>query len=373
MTIVELESARWYADRGRRPVRVEPLDALGALEVVRVEFDEGEPALYTLLRGKPRWDELFAGAGGAFVAEGEPPRGDAVPLAVDQSHTSWRVGGVLVKCYRRLVPGINPEVELGRARTAELPEHVAAGRGALHWAPGDAPPVALAVVQEFVDDADEGWEWAAARAARGDARFARALGEVGRRLHEALARAFPARESTGDDRRAWRLAAEAQLDEALRLVDDELTGAAPRLREELARLDDGPAVALTRIHGDLHVGQFLHAPGRTVVVDFEGQPTRTPEERRALDTPLRDLASLVRSIDHCGRYVLERLGGDEGVVDAWMREARDGLLAGYGPHDATLLRALEFERAVYEFTYASRYLPDWLYAPRGGLAALLAS
>jgi predicted trehalose synthase len=246
-------------------------------------------------------------------------------------------------------------------------------RGALHWAPGDDPPVALAVVQEFVEDAEEGWEWAAARAARGDVGFARPLGEVARRLHEALARAFPTRESTADDHRAWRLAAEAQLDEALRLVGDELAEADARLRAELARLEEGTPVELARIHGDLHVGQFLHAPGRTVVVDFEGQPTRTPEERRALDTPLRDLASLVRSIDHCGRYVLERLDGDESVVDAWMREARGGLLAGYGPHDAELLRALEFERAVYEFTYASRYLPDWLYAPRGGLAALLAS
>jgi predicted trehalose synthase len=81
----------------------------------------------------------------------------------------------------------------------------------------------------------------------------------------------------------------------------------------------------------------------------------------------------VRSIDHCGRYAVEAHGGEAGVVERWIREAREELLAGYGQHDAALLRALEFERAVYEFTYASRYLPDWLYAPRGGLAALLAT
>ena len=371
MTVAELEAERWYADRGRRPVGVEPLDELGALEVVRVRFDEGEPALYTLLRGEPRWDEVFADARGAFVAEGEPPRGSATRLEVDQSHSSWRVGEALVKCYRRLVPGLHPEVELGRALTAELPEHVAALRGALHWAPGDDPPVALAVVQEFVDRAEEGWEWTAARAAHGEAGFARAVGEIARRLHEALARAFPARESTADDLAAWRLAAEAQLDEALELVEDELSGAAPRLRHELAELEASAPVRLTRVHGDLHLGQFLHAARRTVVVDFEGQPTRSPASRRALDTPLRDLASLLRSIDHCGSYAVERHGGDEAAVVRWMHDARRELLGGYGPHDPRLLRALEFERAVYEFTYASRYLPDWLYAPRAGLAALL--
>jgi predicted trehalose synthase len=125
------------------------------------------------------------------------------------------------------------------------------------------------------------------------------------------------------------------------------------------------------VHGDLHVGQFLHAPGRTVVVDFEGLPARAPAERRALDTPLRDLASLARSIDHCGRYAVERHGGRPALVEAWIDEARSELLAGCGPHDEALLRALEFDRAVYEFTYASRYLPDWLYAPPAALAALL--
>jgi len=371
VTVVEFESERWYADRGRGPVGMEPLDALGAIEIVRVDFDEGEPALYTLLRGEPRWDEVFADASGHFFAEGEAPRGAAARLDVDQSHSSWRVGDALVKCYRRLVPGLHPEVEVGRALTAELPEHVAAVRAALHWAPRGGAPVALAVVQEFVDEAEEGWEWAAARAMRGDAGFARATGAVARRLHEALARAFPTRESTPDDRRAWRLAAEAELAGALEPAAEELSGEVERVRNELARLESDRPVPLARVHGDLHLGQFLHAPGRTVVVDFEGQPTRSPDERRALDTQLRDLASLARSIDHCGRYAVKRHGADPAVVEAWIGEARRELLAGYGLHDAALLRALEFERAVYEFTYASRYLPEWLYAPREGLVALL--
>lgn len=359
MSAVAFEAERWYADRGRTPVHVESLDTLGALELVRVEFAEGEPALYTLLQGEPRWAELFAAARGAFVAEGKPPVGSQVALDVDQSHSSWRVGDAYVKCFRRLVHGVHPEVELGAVLGVAVPEHVPRLRGSLRWR--DAT---VAVVQDFVDGAEEGWEWAAARAVAGDVDFAEAVGGVARRVHDALREAFPARESTQADGTAWRRSAEAQLEAALPLVGE----AAGRIRDELAVLERGRPVTLTRIHGDLHIGQFLHARDRIVVIDFEGQPARSSRE---LDTPLRDLASLARSLDHCGRYAIEAHGGDPARVEAWIREARANLLCGYGSHDEMLLRALEFERAVYEFTYASRYLPDWLYAPRGGLRALL--
>jgi predicted trehalose synthase len=359
LTPVGFEAERWYADRDRTVLGVEKLDALGAVEVVRVEFDQGAPALYTLFRGEPHWPEVFAQARGAFVAEGELPVGEQEALAVDQSHSSWRVGDAYVKCYRRLVRGVQPELELGLALGERMPEHVPRLRGSLRW-----EDVAIAVVQDFVDDAEEGWDWAASRAVAGDADFTVDVGAVARRVHDALAGAFPTRESTKADRIEWRRAAEAQLEEALPLVG----AAAPRIRDELAMLEQGGPVMLTRVHGDLHVGQFLNAAGRLVVIDFEGLPARPSRE---LDTPLRDLASLARSLDHCGRYAVERHGGDAARVEEWITAGRANLLRGYGPHDGVLLRALEFDRAVYEFTYASRYLPEWLYAPRGGLRALL--
>ena len=359
MNAVAFEAERWYADRGRTPVRVETLDALGPLEVVRVEFAEGEPALYTLLRSEPLWAELFVEARGAFAADGEPPVGEQVALDVDQSHSSWRVGDTYVKCFRRLVRGEHPEVELGAVLGEAVPEHVPRLRGSLRW-----QDVTVAVVQDFVGEAEEGWEWAAARAVAGEAGFAEAVGGVARRLHDALREKFPTRESTQADRTEWRRTAEEQLEAALSFVGD----AAGRIRGELEVLEQGPPVLLTRIHGDLHVGQFLHAPTRIVVIDFEGQPARSSRE---LDTPLRDLASLARSLDHCGRYAVESHGGDPARVEQWIRDARANLFRGYGPHEEVLLRALEFDRAVYEFTYASRYLPNWLYAPRGGLRALL--
>ena len=359
MTALAFEAERWYADRGRTPVRVETLDSFGALELVCLEFAEGESALYTLLHGEPRWAALFTEARGRFVAEGSRPAGAQIGLKVDQSHSSWRVGDSYVKCFRRLIRGVHPEVELGVVLGEAIPEHVPRVRGSLRW-----KDATVAVVQDFVDEAEEGWEWAAARAVAGDAGFAEAVGGVARRVHDVLGAEFPTRDSTPVDHAEWRRAAEAQLEAALPLVGD----AAERIRSELDVLAQGSPVTLTRVHGDLHIGQFLHAPGRIVVIDFEGQPARSSRE---LDTPLRDLASLARSLDHCGRYAVESHGGDAARVEQWIRDARANLLRGYGPHDEVLLRALEFDRAVYEFTYASRYLPDWLYAPRGGLRALL--
>jgi predicted trehalose synthase len=152
----------------------------------------------------------------------------------------------------------------------------------------------------------------------------------------------------------------------------ELRAHEARARRELARLAapvEAPLV--TRIHGDLHVGQFLRADDRLVIVDFEGQPGKSADERRRPDTPLRDVASLSRSLDHCGRYAIKRQGADPGRTEAWIAEARARLLAGYGVSNRGLLRALEWERAIYEFTYAATYLPEWIYAPRGGVEALL--
>lgn len=361
MTSVAFEAERWYADKGRPVAGVEKLDALGPLEIARVSFADGGDALYSLVPDDVAWASLLRDVRGSFSFSGTAPDGSAGRLDVDQSHTSWRVGDALVKCYRRLVPGVHPEIELLVALDERGLDSVPAFRGALEWR-----SVAVALVTEFVEGA-EGWEWVAARACAGDARFADELGTLARELHDALVDAFGTEPATTGVADRWRREAEAQLG---RVADPLLVAHAPRARTELARLADAQATPVARVHGDLHVGQFLFGDDRVVIVDFEGQPAKSVAERRALDTPLRDLASLARSLDHCGRYAVERHGADPAATEEWIAEARDRLVAAYGPSDRELLRALEWERAVYEFSYAAAYLPDWVYAPRGGLAAL---
>jgi predicted trehalose synthase len=371
VTAVAFEAERWYADKGRPVVAVEPLDALGVLELVRVRFADRGEAFYALVPDQPGWEALLAGAGGRFTFDGQLPSGPDERLPVDQSHTSWRVGDACIKCYRRLTVGINPEVELLRALTEQRFEHVPAYRGALQWESPSGHTVSIALLTDFVENGEEGWEWGAELARAGDAAFADDLGALARRLHETLAAALPSRAATKADADAWRRSAEQQLDRAL-AVAPELGDHERRVRRELATLASPPKPPLVaRVHGDLHVGQFLRAGDRFLIVDFEGQPAKSANERRAHDTQLRDLASLARSLDHCGRYAIERHGADAARTEAWIADARERLVAGYGDCDRTLLRALEWERAIYEFTYAATYLPEWMYAPRGGLQSLL--
>jgi predicted trehalose synthase len=371
VTAVAFEAERWYADKGRPVAALEHLDALDALELVRVRFADRGETLYALVPNQPRWEALLAGARGRFSFDGQLPTGRDERLPVDQSHTSWRVGDACVKCYRRLTVGINPEVELLRVLTEQQFGHVPAYRGALQWESPSGHVVSVALLTEFVENGAEGWEWVAELALAGDPSFAAELGALARALHETLAAALPMRVATTADTDTWHRRAGEQLDRALAIAP-ELREHDARLRSELAgltHLADPPSVA--RVHGDLHVGQFLRAGDRLLIVDFEGQPAKNADERRAPDTQLRDLASLARSLDHCGRYAVERYGADLVRTEAWIADARERLVGAYGDCDRTLLRALEWERAIYEFTYAVTYLPEWMFAPRGGLNALL--
>jgi maltose alpha-D-glucosyltransferase/alpha-amylase len=146
---------------------------------------------------------------------------------------------------------------------------------------------------------------------------------------------------------------------------------------------------LTRVHGDYHLGQVLIADDGYRVVDFEGEPLRPLEERRAHGSPLRDVASMLRSLDHvgrsAGRRAIARNGGPleaPGLdLDAWVRRAHERFLDAYRTSlreagspivvDPALIRAFEIEKETYEFIYASTYLPSWLYAPTEGMRALI--
>jgi 1,4-alpha-glucan branching enzyme len=129
---------------------------------------------------------------------------------------------------------------------------------------------------------------------------------------------------------------------------------------------------LQRVHGDFHVGQILAAGDRLVVLDFEGEPARPVADRAAPGTALRDVAAMLRSFDHIGRYVEhERWPGHRADIERWIDAARAAFLDGYGPVDLALLRALEFEKECYEFTYAVDFDPSWMYAAQGGMRWLL--
>ena len=372
----ELASARWFGGKAGsvRTVAVEDRLELGggaALSILAVDGGERylwtEGAVAAAIASTPGPDPgvgdwrirhtIVTGAG----------RGHERPIGIDQSNTSYVVDErLVVKLYRRVWPGTHPEIELVAHLTGRVAS-VPAFAGSIEWR-----GCGIGLVQEYVAGGRDGWEWAGDAVIAGEvAAFAR-LGTLTAELHAALAE-LGVKDAGPAVRRAWRSAAEAQLERALAIVPPDVASALRDaegwIRTHLGRLDD-PALPATlqRVHGDYHIGQILAAGDRLVVLDFEGEPTKPVAERAAPGTPVRDVAAMLRSFDHLGRYVArERWPGHEAEIDAWIDRARAAFLAGYGPVDPVLLRAVEVEKACYEFTYAAQYAPAWMYAPAGGL------
>ena len=375
-----LAAARWFGGKA---------GAIGTVQVEdRLELPGGAALSILLVDGTDRYVWSEGAVAAALLQPGSDPergrwqfRGDRVtpapavqrPIGLDQSNTSYVVDErLVVKLYRRIWPGVHPEVELGRylTQTAEL-DCVPAFAGSLHW--GDH---AVALVQEYVPGAD-GWAWCADAARAGDVDDIARLGAESARLHAALA-AHGSTPAAAADLRGWRKTADDQLDRAIACVPPdvaaELTAFRPRIAAELAALESpaGP-VALQRLHGDFHIGQVLRtAAGRLVVVDLEGEPTKPVAERSRPGPALRDVAAMLRSFDHLGRHVERDLWpGHIAEIEAWIIRARAAFLGTYGPVDEALLRALEVEKECYEFTYAAAFLPEWMYAPVGGMRWLM--
>jgi predicted trehalose synthase len=143
-----------------------------------------------------------------------------------------------------------------------------------------------------------------------------------------------------------------------------------------------------RAHGDYHLGQVLIAPDGFRIVDFEGEPLSPVQARRAHRPALRDVASMLRSLDHVARSARRRAEATNGGrlehvgldLDAWIARARERFLEAYragllerrvwADIDPDLLHAFELDKELYEFAYAATYLPVWLYAPTEGMRAL---
>lgn len=320
--------------------------------------------------------------------------GPSQVLVGEQSNTSiifrpHQAAPTICKVFRRLHPGINPDIELQSALAAAGSRHVPPVVGHLdgRWMMpqgGDVQQGSLAFAQEFLPDVDDAWRVALAAAAVNTDFTSEAayLGQVTAAVHRDLARLFPTPSADDAARHAistaWRRRLSIAMVEVPALAAHEAA-----ISRIYAAAEASAWPALQRVHGDYHLGQVLHSPTRGwMLLDFEGEPMRPIAERRAPDLALRDVAGMLRSFDYvAGSLRLQRAPQQhDAAVDedaeAWARTARAAFLAGYadtgGAPAVTLLNALELDKAVYEAIYEARHRPAWLAIPLSAVERLLA-
>ncbi|WP_149550307.1 maltokinase N-terminal cap-like domain-containing protein [Streptomyces marokkonensis] len=290
-------------------------------------------------------------------------------MTAEQSNSSLVYGDeYILKLFRRIQPGVNPDLEvpgaLARQGCHRVPAPVA-------WLRTTHPfKATLGVLQPYLRNASDGWTLALDALASGDdfTAQAHALGRATADVHLALASAFPIGAPGENGRTAAamteRLTAAAHAVPALQPF-------VPGLRTAFAALatcDAGPPAQ--RVHGDLHLGQVLRAGREWFVIDFEGEPSRPLSERRSAHSPVRDIAGMLRSFDYAARQ--RRPWRPE-----WARRCREAYCAGYAARAGWdprkkhgLLRAYETDRAVYEVLYEARHRPDWLPVPMAAIERL---
>jgi maltokinase len=318
-------------------------------------------------------------------------------MGVEQSNSSIVFDErVVLKVFRKLEPGVNPELEVLRFLTYRGFPNIAALYGWYDY-DGQAFAATLGVAQAFLPDAIGGWELALDEITTAPATFLERLGSLGMvtaQLHNTLASdaSDPAFAPDEPSQEALALLT-ATVDEDierifLRLPDDPrlepIAGRGQDVRERLAaRAQIGVTGRVIRTHGDYHLGQTLHTPRGWVIIDFEGEPARPLSERRQKRSPLRDVAGMLRSFAYVTSAV-QILRGQQAPEGYEERMREQFLTAYFAAVDPTLVPAgeaaianvlsiYELEKAIYELRYELDNRPDWISIPVAGIARLLES
>ena len=349
-------------------------------------------------------------------------------LSAEQSNSSLVMGhAAVLKLVRRITRGINPETEMGRRLTQLEFPNIAPLLGEVTRVDAAGVPSTLMVLQGFLQNQGDAWRWTLDHLQRnfdeyrltepdeerreellgGYDAFAIAVGTRLGQLHQALATptddpAFVPEPASAAQVQEWTRSACEQIERAFTALDG-AQDAGPegerlrQLRPQLESLLEGlarsaPGALLTRIHGDFHLGQILVVQGDAYFIDFEGEPARPPEQRRAKNSPLRDVAGFLRSIDYAAAVLVRGEDGVAPIVDDRLDEfltcfrerAGRKFMAAYcdvlgsaptpwaGPRAIAPLTALFLiEKACYEIAYESSNRPGWIGVPVRGLAELV--
>jgi maltokinase len=421
-----IQQQRWYASKSRAVTALEVVENVTLRErpelqlaLVQTRFATGTHELYQLLLGAHTFDALddprhalellrrldadedIDAAEGRFSfnrADGIAalgPDADARQMGVEQSNSSVVFDERLVlKVFRKLEPGINPELELLRFLTWRGFPNIAPLHGWYAY-DGQALATTLGVAQKFLPQAVGGWELALEQIVSDPDSFMEKLGSLGTvtaELHNVLASdasdpAFAPEEPSQEALSLLTATVDEDIEKIwVRLPDDPrlepIAGRGQDVRERLAaRAQIGVGGRVIRTHGDYHLGQTLHTPSGWVIIDFEGEPARPLPERRQKRSPLRDVASMLRSFAYVTSAV--KIMRDQEAPEDFEQHARAQFLEHYvaavdstllpagGAQVANLLSIYELEKAIYELQYELDNRPDWIEIPVAGIRRLL--
>ncbi|HEY3184876.1 MAG TPA: phosphotransferase [Gaiellaceae bacterium] len=419
---------RWFGSKTREVMHASVVDRAVLrdsepqleLQLVETRFAEGTHETYQLLVSGDSFDALedprhvrelvylvraarTAPAGQGVVdfnvVEGYAGLGQELrevrAIEAEQSNTSVVFDDELIlKVFRRLEAGINPELELLRFLTEKGFENIAqlAGWYAYQGKPMDAT---LGILQRFVVGGRDGWELALDMIESDADAFLprlRRLGEVTGRMHAVLGSDpgdpnFSAEETSAESLGLLTATVDEEIERVfLDLPEgipelDPIRGRGEEVREQLRLLTHiGGTGRVIRHHGDFHLGQTLWADDDWVILDFEGEPARSLPERRRKRSPLRDVAGMLRSFAYVATAAELQRGFEP--PEGWEGRAREQFLEGYratvdqslvpaGAAMDKLLSVFELEKAVYELRYELNNRPDWVRIPVAGIVRML--
>ncbi len=370
----------------------------------------------------------------AALRAAPPPLAEIRLVTAEQSNSSIIYDRqAILKCFRRVVAGINPDVEVSQFLSRVGFQHTPALLGSMAYVTHDDVEHSLGMLQAFVPNEGDAWEhtlrlladFLHAAQARPEVAGAaldmetrelaaaqldelRQLGRLTGELHLALASdpndpEFAPRHLQGEHIAAWQGSIRRQADDILRALAQRQGELPPEQQQDVAALLGArdqierrvdalrqladAEVVLTRYHGDYHLGQVLASERGFLILDFEGEPLRSLAERRAHGSPLKDVAGMLRSLSYAAQTGLRAANASaqlEPWVEAWERSARAAFLDGYHavtqeaafvPQPPELMHSalavFELEKALYELNYELNNRPDWLPIPLRGIQRAL--